>query len=152
MSFLPFEKKDLPKELKNIENTFIRYNSNILRQLTIGYQDLNEKVKSLKLGSNKIKSTAIIPVSDPNTKFLQLNVLQDEKSEYLFDHRYRFHSLVTHGGFSQIILVNDHFNQERPMILKVLKSGYHSMGIREQIILRHLSIHQSKGPHYCKTH
>jgi hypothetical protein len=123
MSFQPFEKKDLPKELKNIENTFIRYNSNILRQSTVAYQDLNDRVKSSKLSSSNNRNKAsIVPTSDPNTKFLQLHTFTQsqqsqvttssnkDQSEYLFDNRYHFRSLLTHGGFSQIILVHDHFN------------------------------------------
>lgn len=163
MSFIPFEKKDLPKELKNISNTFIRCNTNILRQITIGHESFYKKIK-LSIKDTKGKVTIIKPESDPSTHFLQLHLLEQQQqsvstsiknedikfTNYLFDNRYQFNTLLTYGGFSQIILVNDYFSQDKQMVLKVLKSGYHSMGVREQVILRHLTVHQTKGPQYCK--
>lgn len=154
MSFIPFEKRDLPKELQKSKNSFIRCLNNILRRHTVGHHDLNEKLQSFKDRKNDKTFLPNAPVSDPVTKFLNLTSITQNTSEqgrrYLFDSRYQMTSLFTHGGFSQIVLANDTFNLNRSVVLKILQNGFHYMGLREQIMLRHLSYHQSKGTHYCK--
>jgi hypothetical protein len=137
MSFKPCEKQNLI-ELLSVSNKYkLRPYPNIVKTLTIGYQSL---IISTTEALNSLCKRESIATEN---ELLDLHSLKNISS------RYKYIRLIQYGSFSQVLECVDRFTSSK-VAIKVMKKDFHTMGIRECLILRHLSSYQTSSSCFCK--
>ena len=132
MTFQPHQSKNIVDDLHNLDKYFIRIQSNILRRLTLGLKRLYADMQSLPKSTNKISYHNIIL----------------SKDSPLLDNRYQIINLIGTGNFSNVYSVCDLYTR-RNKAIKVLHKGYHTMGVRENLILNHIYKYQAHSSMPC---
>lgn len=115
---------------------------NLVRRSTMGLSQLFTEISAAKsfggsvsqFSSNNTDSTGRLNIGACNPTILK---------------RYKLHEIIGEGTFCQIYRATDVY-LDKHVAIKILRIGYHILGIREVIFLRYFNSIESRGSQHCK--
>ena len=115
---------------------------NLVRRSTMGIAQLFTEISASKSFGGSVSQFS----SDNTDSTGRLNI---GAFNPIILKRYKLHEIIGEGTFCQIYRATDIYLGQN-VAIKVLRIGYHILGIREAIFLRYFSSVELRGSQHCK--
>lgn len=139
MAFSEPKNQDLVTALQDSSQT--QYGCNLLRRSTLGSSDLFREISATASFSGAVLCT--------NSKSDSLGRLDIGSSNPTLVKRFRLLEIIGEGTFSQIFKAEDIYSSQT-IAIKVMRIGFHVLGMRETTFLRHFNGKELRGAQHCK--
>jgi serine/threonine protein kinase len=139
MAFTEPTNQDLVAALQNPSQT--QYGYNLLRRSTLGSTDLFREIAATASFSGAVLCT--------NSQSDSIGRLDIGTSNPTLVKRYKLLEIIGEGTFSQIFKAEDIYSC-KTVAIKVMRIGFHVLGMRETTFLRHFNGRELRGAQHCK--
>jgi serine/threonine protein kinase len=139
MAFSEPTNQDLVTALQNPSKT--QYGYNLLRRSTLGSTDLFREIAATASFSGAVLCT--------NSQSDSIGRLDIGASNPTLVKRYKLLEIIGEGTFSQIFKAEDIYSC-KTVAIKVMRIGFHVLGMRETTFLRHFNGKELRGAQHCK--
>lgn len=139
MAFTEPTNQDLVTALQSPFQT--QHGYNLLRRSTLGSTDLFREI-----AANASFSGAVLCTNSQSDSIGRLDI---GASTPTLVKRYKLLEIIGEGTFSQIFKAEDIYSC-KTVAIKVMRIGFHVLGMRESTFLRHFNGKELRGAQHCK--